>query len=80
MTPLHIGLAIAAGLALSAMPFLRYIHVGHALLPHTDHAPRHGAQLRIVADDHIDLPLGPTQDPDQPRIYPMLDSMSQPSG
>lgn len=55
MTPLRIGLAVAAGLALGALPFLRYVHVGHSALPHTDHAPRHGGTLLMVSDYHIEL-------------------------
>jgi hypothetical protein len=55
VTPLRIGLAVAAGLALAALPFLRYLHLGHPALPHSDHAPRHGGALVMVGEHHVEL-------------------------
>jgi hypothetical protein len=55
VTVRRIGLAIAFGLALSSLPFLRYLHLGNDSLPHADHAARHGGQLHMVGDRHLEL-------------------------
>ena len=54
VTPLRLGLLIAAGLALAAFPFLRYAHLGHSARPHIDHAPRHDDPPVMVGDHHIE--------------------------
>jgi hypothetical protein len=46
--------AVLVGLLLFALPFLKYGVGGHAHGPHTDHAPRHGGELRMVGDYHLE--------------------------
>ena len=55
MTPLRLGLAVGAGLALGALPFLRYAHLGHDAVPHANHAARHGGELVMVGDHHLEV-------------------------
>lgn len=47
--------AAALGVALGAVPFLRYLHLGHGVAAHVDHAPRHGGVLRMIGDHHLEL-------------------------
>ena len=47
--------SIAIGLALFAVPFLRYAHPGDAIAPHTDHRPRNGGALQMVGDYHLEV-------------------------
>ncbi len=50
--------AVAFGLGLFAMPFLRYGLGGghsHAAGPHSDHGARHGGHLVMLHDYHLEL-------------------------
>lgn len=46
---------IVAGLFLATIPFLHYVHLGDGADAHTDHAPRHGGQLGMVGDHHVEI-------------------------
>ena len=47
-------LATVAGLVLATLPFWRFYPFASASA-HMDHAPRHGGQLAMVGDHHIEL-------------------------
>lgn len=47
--------AIAVGVFLFAVPFLRYSPYGHAGEAHMDHEARYGGQLGMVGDHHIEV-------------------------
>lgn len=53
LAPARLALAVAAGLALAALPFLRYAHFGAGA--HADHEPHHGGQLGMVGEHHVEL-------------------------
>ena len=55
MSALRWCAAVAAGLALGALPFLHYAHLGGPGAPHADHAPRHGGRLVMTGDHHVEL-------------------------
>ena len=55
MSPVHHGVAIIVGAILATLPFWRYVHLGGAAAPHADHAARHGGQLGMVGDHHIEV-------------------------
>jgi hypothetical protein len=55
MTPLRVLGAILGGLLLAAMPLARFVFVtGHGA-PHADHEPRHGGQVGMSGDYHIEV-------------------------
>jgi hypothetical protein len=55
MSVSHFLGAVAAGLVLATLPFLRYASLGARGEPHTDHEPHYGGQLGMVGDHHIEL-------------------------
>jgi hypothetical protein len=55
MDRVRLLVSVAAGLLLGSFPFLRYAHLGPAVAAHADHAPRHGGQLGMVGEFHIEL-------------------------
>ncbi len=52
MTAARLTLALATGSFLFAVPFL---HFGIPGAAHSDHAPRHGGQLGMVGDHHLEV-------------------------
>ncbi len=55
MTILRWAGATALGLYLFALPFLRYSGAGHGGEAHMNHESRHGGQLGMVGDHHIEV-------------------------
>jgi hypothetical protein len=55
MTPKPLALPILAGLLLATMPFLHYVHLTGPGEAHKNHEPRHGGQLGMVGEHHIEL-------------------------
>jgi hypothetical protein len=55
MSPVRHGIAIIVGAILATLPFWRYVHCGGAAAPHADHPARHGGQLGMVGDYHIEV-------------------------
>ncbi|MBW2243595.1 MAG: hypothetical protein JRH01_16550 [Deltaproteobacteria bacterium] len=55
LKPWHWLLAALAGLGLSTLPFLRYVHMGSPAGAHADHAARHGGRLQMVGNHHLEL-------------------------
>ena len=55
MRTLRLVLAVAAGLFLATLPFLRYAHIGGPGEAHADHEPHYGGQLGMVGDHHVEV-------------------------
>jgi hypothetical protein len=51
----QLALATAAGLLLASLPFVRYVHLLNDGEAHADHEPRHGGQLGMVGEYHIEV-------------------------
>lgn len=55
MSAARLAFALGLGAFLGAAPFLRYAGVGTRGEAHADHAPRHGGQLGMVGDHHLEV-------------------------
>jgi hypothetical protein len=47
--------ALLAGLILAGLPYLVYGTSSHSHAPHADHAPRHGGDLFMLGDYHVEV-------------------------
>jgi hypothetical protein len=55
MTPLRWTTAVGAGLFLATLPFWRYVPMSGGIGAHMDHEPRHGGQLGMIGEHHVEV-------------------------